>query len=108
MPARKRHKQVIEHPDPVVRFGQALEREQRRLSAEQERIRAEREEAARLAAIAADHAERLARARARLDRAIGDVKRHRGRADVESEYRVAKAAVVELETGDRPAWAPGP
>ena len=74
--------------------------------AEQERIRTEREEAARLAAIAAEHASRLERARTQLDRAIADVKRHRGRADVEASYRAAKAAVVELETGDRPSWAP--
>ncbi len=106
MPARKRRKQVTEHPDPVVRFGQALEREKHRQRAEQERIRTAREEAARLAAIAAEHASRLKRARAQLDRAIADVKRHRGRADVEAAYLAAKAAVVELETGDRPSWAP--
>lgn len=107
MPARKRRKQVTpEHPDPVVRFGQALERDKHRQRAEQERIRAEREEAARLAAIAAEHASRLKQARARLEQAIADVKRDRGRADVEAAYRSAKAKVVELETGDRPSWAP--
>lgn len=105
MPARKRRKHVAEHPDPVVRFGQALEREDRRRKAEQERISAEREEVARLAKVAAEHAARLEAARARLDRAIAEVKRHRGRPDVEAAYRAAKAEVVELETGDRPSWA---
>lgn len=105
MPARKRRKQVVEHPDPVVRFGRALTREKQRQRDEQDRLRAEREEAARLAKLAAEHAARLSAARARLERAIAGVKQHRGRADVETEYRAAKAEVVELETGDRPSWA---
>lgn len=105
MPARKRRKRVAEHPDPIVRFGHALQREKQRERAEQERVRVEREEAARLAKLAAEHAARLQRARSRLERAITDVKQHRGRADVEAAYRAAKAEVVELETGERPAWA---
>ena len=106
MPARKRRKQVTEHPDPVVRFGQALEREKHRQRAEAERVRAAREDQARREQLAAEHAARLATARAQLERAIADVKRDRGRADVEAAYRSAKANVVELETGDRPSWAP--
>ena len=106
MPARKRHKQQPEHPDPVVRFGRALEREKARKRAEQIRVQAAHDEAKRQAKIAADHARRLAAARKRLDRAIASVKQHRGDHDVEAEYRAAKADVLELETGERPDWAP--
>ncbi len=107
MPARKRHKKQPEHPDPVVRFGRALEREKERKRAEQLRIQAEREEAKRQADIAAEHARKLKAANKRLERAIAAVKQNRGDRDTEAEYRAAKADVLELETGERPDWAPG-
>ena len=112
MPARKRHRQQPEHPDPVVRFGRALNDAKAKERSEQIRIQAEREEERRLAKLAAEHADRLQQARKRLDRAIADVKRARsagtGHAEADEVYRSAKAAVIELETGERPGWAPAP
>lgn len=111
MPARKRHRKQPEHPDPVVRFGRALKEAKAKERAEQKRIQAEREEAKRQAKVAAEHAARLVKASRRLDRAIADVKRARasgrGAGDAETSYRSAKAMMVELETGERPKWAPG-
>ena len=112
MPARKRHRRVPEHPDPLVRFGRALDRAKSAERAEQSRVRAEREEAERAAEAAAAHAAHLERARRRLERAIAAVKSSRssgaGAAQADAEYRAAKADVVELETGERPAWASRP
>ncbi len=107
MPARKRHKKKPEHPDPVVRFGRALEREKERERAEQIRIQAERDEQKRQADVAAEYARKLGKANNRLERAIAAVKQNRGDQEVEAEYRAAKADVLELETGERPDWAPG-
>lgn len=104
MPARKRHKKQPEHPDPVVRFGRALEREKERKRAEQIRLQAERDEAKRLADIAAERARKLKAANKRLEQAISAVKQHRGDHEIEAEYRAAKADVLELETGERPDW----
>ena len=104
MPARKRHKRQPEHPDPVVRFGRALERDRERRRAEQARIQAEREDEQRRAELAAEHARKVKRANERLERAIAAVKAKRGDDAVEAEYRVAKADVIELETGERPDW----
>lgn len=110
MPARKRHRRQPEHPDPVVRFGRALKEAKAQERAEQIRIQAEREEQKRLAKLAAEHAAKLSKARKRLDQAIADVKTARAtgrrKAEADEAYRVAKAAVVELETGERPDWAP--
>lgn len=110
MPARKRHRRTPEHPDPVVRFGRALKEAKAKERAEQIRIQEEREEQKRLSKLAAEHAAKLKRAKARLDQAIADVKRARsagsGKAEADETYRVAKAVVVELETGQRPDWAP--
>jgi hypothetical protein len=110
MPARKRNRRPPEHPDPVVRFGRALEVAKANEIAAQHRAEAERAEQERLAKIAADHAAELERANRRLERAIADVKRARssgqGTTSADAEYRAAKAQVVELETGNRPTWAP--
>jgi hypothetical protein len=110
MPARKRHRRQPEHPDPVVRFGRALERSKTEERERQQRIQAEREEEKRQARLAAEHAERLRVANRELDRAIAAVKQARtsgvGQSEADEAYRAAKAKVVELETGERPDWAP--
>jgi hypothetical protein len=112
VPARKRHRRRPEHPDPVVRFGRALDQAKTAEEAEQQRIQAEREAARRAAELAAEHAAKLDRARRRLERAIAAVKTSRasgtGTAEADAAYRAAKAEVVELETGERPSWAPAP
>jgi hypothetical protein len=110
MPARKRHRRQPEHPDPVVRFNRALEQQKARDRAEQLRIQAEREEEKRQAELAAEHAAKLRRAQRDLEQAIAAVKQARstgrGAAEADEAYRAAKAQVVELETGERPDWAP--
>jgi membrane protein involved in colicin uptake len=110
MPARKRHRRRPEHPDPVVRFGRALDQARSAEEAERKRIQAEREAAEHAAKLAAEHAARLAAAKRRLEHAITAVKSSRssgvGTAEADAAYRAAKARVVELETGERPSWAP--
>ncbi len=110
MPARKRNRRKPEHPDPLVRFGRALDQAKAAERAEQQRIQAEREAAKLAAQLAAEHAANLARAERQLERAIAAVKQSRssgsGAAEADVAYRVAKAEVVELETGERPSWAP--
>jgi len=112
VPARKRHRRVPEHPDPLVRFGRALDQAKSAERAEQSRIRAERDAAKRAAELAAEHAAKLDRAKRTLERAIAAVKTSRssgvGATQADAAYRAAKAAVVELETGERPSWAPAP
>ncbi len=112
MPARKRHRRTPEHPDPVVRFGRALKEAKTKERADQIRIQGEREAQKRRAKLAAEHAAKLAKARHRLDATITDVKAARARgsrkAEADAAYRFAKAIVVELETGQRPEWAPDP
>lgn len=110
MPARKRHKRQPEHPDPVVRFSRALGDAKAKERSEQIRIQAEREEQKRQAKLAAEHAARVEQANHALERAISQVKAARasgnGSAESDLAYRQAKALVVELDTGERPAWAP--
>lgn len=112
MPKRKRHRRQPEHPDPLVRFGRALDQAKQRERAEQQRIQDEREAAKLAAELAARHAKELERANRRLEQAIAAVKQTRssghGAAEADLAYRAAKARVVELETGERPAWAPAP
>lgn len=105
MPARKRHKQTEEHRDPIVRFAEALKRTELREQKERER-KAEEKEAAKRAAI---HAEHLKLAKIELDEAIAKVKRARadrsGIAEADQIWQIAKAKVIELETGAPPPWA---
>jgi hypothetical protein len=58
---------------------------------------------------AVEHARRLDEARAVLDRAIADVRRAKemgkGRAAADEAWKVAKATVIELESGAPPSWA---
>lgn len=93
-----------------MRFNRALKEGQAKERENQLRIQAEREEEKRQARLAAEHAARLATARAELDRAIDEVKRARqsgrGRDEADVRYRAAKATVMELESGTRPDWAP--
>ena len=54
----------------------------------------------------------LNEARRALDAAIAEVRRAkesgRGRAEADAAWKVAKARVIQLETGDAPTWAPAP
>ncbi len=78
--------------------------------AAQARQQQERSEAALRAEQAAAKATALTTARRELERAVEAV-RHakevgRGRAEADQGWKVAKALVIELETGTPPAWAP--
>ena len=108
MPSRRRNKKQPEHPDPIVRFAKAVKQSDERKQAEQRRLHAEREEAARLAKLAAEHAEAVRLAGRQLDKAIASAKSARGSgrgvAEADLAWRRAKARVIELETGEAPAW----
>jgi hypothetical protein len=105
MPARKRHRKAEEHRDPIIRFAEALKRTEAREQKERER-QAEEKEAAKRAAI---HAEHLRLAKIELDEAIAKVKRaradRRGIDEADQIWQIAKAKVIELETGAPPPWA---
>lgn len=115
MPARKRrHRPEPESPDPLVRFGKALAETKERERQRSIRAHEEHEEAKRLARLAAEHIVAVERAQRHLEEAIADVKRarvdHRSAVVADAAdvaYRIAKAHLIELETGARPAWALG-
>lgn len=98
--------------DAVERFAAALKESERRDRAERERKAKEKAEADRRAAERTAHADAVRAARRDLDRAIDAVRTStvsgRGRAEADAAWRVAKARVLELETGERPTWAPAP
>jgi hypothetical protein len=108
MPSRKRHRQPPAPEDPVQRFGRELIAAAEREEAERRRIQAERTEANRQRRLAAEHAAALAAARERVDRAIAAAKAARASghdvAAADAEWRAAKAALIELETGESPGW----
>lgn len=113
MPSRRRPKAPPPRPlTDVERFAQSLrdsEEADRRakqaaidLKAEQERLRVE----------ATERAARLQRAQTAHQRAVElvkDAKRTgKGAAAADVAWREAKAELLELETGKRPAWAARP
>ena len=108
MPARKRHRHQPAPTDPIVRFGRGLIDQAEKEQAAQERRRAERAEAKRQEQLAAERAAAIAAATARVERAIADAKRARtsgrGIAEADAEWKAAKAALIELETGEAPGW----
>jgi hypothetical protein len=111
VPPRKRHRQPPAPTDPVVRFGRGLIEEAEKEQAERMRIQAERAEAKRQKRLAEERAQAIATARSRLDRAIAMAKEARatgrGVAAADAEWKAAKAALIELETGQAPDWARG-
>lgn len=113
MPSRRRPKAPPPRPpSDAERFAQSL-----RDSAESDRrakqaVIDRKTEAERVKLEAAEHADRLKRAQAAHHRAVELVKEAtrtgRGAAAADLVWREAKAELVELETGKRPAWAPRP
>lgn len=79
---------------------------------QREKDRQAKDAADRKAAAARAQADALASARRELDRAIQAVRdaKRDGRSTVEADarWKAAKAKVIELETGEAPAWAPPP
>jgi hypothetical protein len=96
----------------VERFAAALKESANADRADRERERQARAEVARKADEAAAHEKALATARRDLERAVESVRQAkqagRGRAAADEAWKVAKARVIELETGVAPSWAPKP
>jgi hypothetical protein len=78
--------------------------------AEADRVRREREAASRAARDAAAREAALVAARRDLERAIENARVARrtgsGVGAADAAWRVAKARLIELETGEPPPWAP--
>ena len=96
----------------LERFAAALKETEKAEKVAHERDASRKAEAARKAEEAAAHSSALAAALRELKRAV-DAVRHakesgRGRAEADAAWKVAKAKVIELETGTAPAWAPKP
>ena len=96
----------------LERFAAALKETEKAEKVAREREATQKAEAARKADEASAHATSLAAAQRELKRAVEAV-RHakesgRGRAEADAAWKVAKAKVIELETGTAPAWAPKP
>src|SRR4051794_18502793 len=116
MPSRRRPKsspapQTTELSD-AQRFAQSLrDSEEADRRAKQAAVDA-KNEAERQKAQAQEEAARLKRAQEAHQRAVEQVKEAKrtgkGRAEADAAWRDAKAELVELETGMRPAWAPRP
>jgi hypothetical protein len=115
MPSRRRPKTQAVPPSPLsdaARFAQSLrdsaEADQR---AQQEAID-RKAEAERVRLEAIEEAGRLKRAQAAHQRAVELVKEAKrtgkGAAAADLAWRDAKADLIELETGKRPAWAARP
>ena len=113
MPSRRRPKAPPPRPlTDVERFAQSLrDSEEADRKAKQAAID-RKAEAERLKTEAAEHAARLQRAQAAHQRAVELVKEAKrtgkGAAAADIAWREAKAELLELETGKRPAWAARP
>ena len=113
MPSRRRPKAPPPRPlTDVERFAQSVrDSEEADRKAKQDAVD-RRAETVRLRLEAAEKAERLQRAQAAHSRAVELVKEAqrtgRGAAAADIAWREAKAELLELETGKRPAWAARP
>lgn len=96
----------------VERFAAALKDSEKADRAAKARQQQERADAAFRAEQAAAKAVALTTARRELERAVEAVRMAkqagRGRAEADQAWKVAKALVIELETGIPPSWAPKP
>jgi len=117
MPSRRRPKssptpQASTQLSDAQRFAQSLrDSEEADRRAKQAAVDA-KIEAERVKAQAAQDAARLQRAQQAHQHAVELVKEAKrtgkGRVEADAAWRDAKAELVELETGKRPAWAPLP
>ncbi|MGZ4723997.1 MAG: hypothetical protein ACXV8L_07265 [Ilumatobacteraceae bacterium] len=113
MPSRHRPKAPPPPPlSDAERFAQAIrdheEADRRAMQARLDR----KAETERRKIVAIEHAARLERAKAAHQRAVELVKeaKRSGKGAVAADlaWRTAKADLIELETGQRPAWAAKP
>jgi hypothetical protein len=113
MPSRRRPKAPPPRPlSDAERFAQSLrDSEEADRRAKQAAID-EKLETERVKSEAIEHAARLQRAQSAHQRSVElvkDAKRTgKGAAEADLAWRAAKAELLELETGKRPAWAPRP
>ncbi|MBP7890974.1 MAG: hypothetical protein KA029_18085 [Ilumatobacteraceae bacterium] len=99
-------------PTDVERFAAALKDSARADREKADLAQQARAQAALAADEAAAHEAALSAARRDLERAVLGVRAAKqagkGRADADAAWKVAKALVIELETGAPPSWAPAP
>jgi hypothetical protein len=113
MPSRRRPKAPPPRPlSDAERFAQSL-RDSEEADRRAKQAAVDRKvEAERIKNEAIEHAERMQRAKAAHQRSVELVKEAkrtgRGAAEADVAWRAAKAELLELETGKRPAWAPRP
>jgi hypothetical protein len=113
MPARRRPK--LPPPPPlsdVERFALAVRESEEKARRAKQAAADRKAEALRRKTEAADHKVRLEAAQAAHHRAVEMVKEAkrtgRGVAEADQAWRLAKAELIEVETGQPPAWAPKP
>lgn len=111
MPSRRRPKAPPSRPlTDAERFAQSLRDSEEADRRAKQAVIDRKVEAERLRVEAAEQADRLKRARAAHQRAVELVKEAqrtgKGAAAADIAWREAKAELLELETGKRPAWAP--
>ncbi len=111
MPSRRRPKAPPSRPlTDAERFAQSLRDSEEADRRAKQAVIDGKVEAERLRVEAAEQADRLKRARAAHQRAVELVKEAqrtgKGAAAADIAWREAKAELLELETGKRPAWAP--
>ena len=110
MPSRHRPKAPPPPPlSDIERFAQAVRESEEAARRAKQSARDRKAAAERRKAEAIEHAARLERARATHQRAVEQVKEAKrtgkGAAAADLAWREAKAALIELETGEPPAWA---
>jgi hypothetical protein len=113
MPSRRRPKAPPPRPlSDAERFAQSLRDSEEADRRAKQAVIDRKAEAERVKTEAAERAGRLQRAQAAHQRAVELVKEAkrtgRGAAAADLAWREAKAELLELETGKRPAWAPRP
>lgn len=96
----------------LERFAAALKDSAMADKAARQQTLQQRADAARRADEAVAHDRALVAARRDLQRAVEAVRHSkeagRGRVEADAAWKIAKARLIELETGAAPAWAPKP
>lgn len=113
MPSRRRPKTPPAPPlSDAERFAQAVRESEAAERRAKQAARDRKEAAERQKREAAERAALLEQTRAAHHRAVEQVKEAKrtgkGVAAADEAWRQAKAALIELETGQRPAWARSP
>ena len=112
VPSGRSGRPVTDVERDLERFAAALKESEQLDRAGRQKAQQAKDDTARRAADAAAHADDLRQARRALERAVENVRtaeqQGRGRPEADEAWKVAKARVIELETGELPSWAPKP